>query len=72
MAKKDSKLLNFVAWFTGVVVSLTVGFGLINGILTLPSWLGGETVVGGLAVVVVGWVVVVTTLASIVLIVLKK
>jgi len=72
MAKKDSRVLNFVAWFTGVVVSLAVGFGLINGILTLPNWLGGGTLVGDLVILVVGWIVVVTTLVSVVLAVLKK
>ena len=46
MAKqKRPRILNVVAWITGVVVSLAVGFGLISGALGLPSWLGGGTVV---------------------------
>jgi hypothetical protein len=32
MAKKQSsQILNLVTWFTGVVVSLAVAFGMING-----------------------------------------
>ena len=37
MAKKQSsQILNLVTWFTGVVVSLAVAFGMINGSLTVP------------------------------------
>ena len=72
MAKKNSKVLNFVAWFTGVIVSLAVGFGLINGVLNLPVWLGGGNVVGDLVVLVVGWIVVITTLLSVILALLNR
>ncbi len=38
MAKNagNSKVLNFVAWLTGVIVSLAVGFALIDGNLVVP------------------------------------
>jgi len=38
--KGISKLFSFVAWLTGVIVSLAVGFAMIGGTLTLPSYLG--------------------------------
>ena len=72
MAKQNSKILNVVAWITGVVVSLVVGFGMINGVLGLPGWLGGGTVAGDFVVMAVGWIVVATTLVSAVLGLLKQ
>lgn len=62
-----SKLLSFVAWLTGVLVSLSVGFAMIDRILTLPYWLGGEIVA-----VVAGWIVVITTLLGVVLALLNR
>ena len=72
MAKQSSKVLNIVAWITGAVVSLAVGFGMIDGILGLPSWLGGGTIVGDFVVLAVGWIVVATTLVSAILAVLNQ
>jgi hypothetical protein len=72
MAKQKSKILGVVAWITGIVVSLAVGFGLVNGVLGLPSWLGGGTVVGDFIVMAVGWIVVATTLISAILAVLEQ
>lgn len=62
MAKKRFNLLNIVAWLTGVIVSLSVGYAMIAGTLTLPIWLGGATVA-----MIAGWIVLVTTLLSVVL-----
>jgi uncharacterized membrane protein YcjF (UPF0283 family) len=68
MAKKrGSTILNLVTWATGILVSLSVGWAMIGGTLTLPWWAGGD-----LVAVVVGWVVVVTTIVSAVLAVLEK
>ena len=68
MAKqKEGAVLSFVAWITGVLVSLSVGYGMIDGVLSLPFWLGGQTVAW-----VIGWVVVITTLVSAVLAVLQR
>jgi hypothetical protein len=62
-AKKDSnKLLSFIAWLTGVIVSLSVGFAMIDGILSLPGYLGGASVA-----MVAGWIVIITTVISVVL-----
>ncbi len=68
MAKQQGgKVLNIVAWLTGVLVSLSVGFAMIDGILTLPTWLGGQMLAW-----IVGWVVVATTIVSAVLAILQK
>lgn len=69
MAKQHGvKLLNIVTWATGVLVSLSVGFAMIDGILTLPNYLGGSIGVDTF----VGWVVVITTAISAVLAILQK
>ena len=60
---KGSKVLNFVVWLTGVIVSLAVGFGLIGGTLSVPYI--------GLVNVIAGWVVIVTTLLGVILAILK-
>ena len=70
--KNIDKILNFIAWFTGVIVSIAVGFGLINGTLMLPDWLGGMTNIGFIITQLVGWIVVVTTLIGVVLAIIKK
>lgn len=74
MAKKKGKsaILNLIAWVTGIVVSLVVGFGMINGTLGLPWWIGGGSYAGDMVVVVAGWIVVVTTLVGAVLAVLQR
>ena len=70
MAKKSKNtasgvrdMLNLVAWVAGVLVSLAVGFGMIDGTLSIP-W-GGATMlaVTGIA----GWVVVILALVGVVL-----
>ena len=62
-----SALIALAVWITGVLVSLAVGFGMVNEVLTLPSWLGGSTVA-----MVAGWIVVVLTLVSVVLAIIEK
>ena len=69
---KDSRVLGMLAWFTGVVVSLAVGFGLINMTLVLPGWLGGASNAGLFISVAVGWIVVVTTLISAVMALIRS
>ncbi len=64
MAKQTAgpvgKLISFVAWLTGVIVSLAVAFGMIDGVL-IVRWLGAGVTV------FFGWVVVVTTLLGVAL-----
>ena len=64
MARKEgSKILNFVVWLTGVIVSLAVGFALINEGIAVPYI--------GIANIIAGYVVVVTTVLGVVLALLK-
>ena len=44
--KKDNKILHFVTWLTGIIVSLSVGFAMVGGTLTLPWWMGGLCLLG--------------------------
>ena len=68
MAKqKSGKVLNFIAWLTGVIVSLAVGFAMIGGTLALPFWLGGNLVAA-----IAGWIVVITTLLGVILVILNQ
>ena len=69
MGKKVKNLLNFVAWLTGVLVSLAVGFAMIGGSLTIP-WL--DSIGIGVVTMIAGWIVVLTTLLSVVLATLKQ
>ncbi len=62
MAKQKTSVLNLLAWLTGIIVSLAVGFGMVGGTLALPSWLGGSIVA-----MIAGWIVVITTLLSVIL-----
>ena len=67
MAKKASALsqvVNFIAWLTGVIVSLAVGLALTSGDLGVP-YIGNVDVVAG-------WVVVFTTLLGAVLAIINK
>ena len=64
MAKQSSGVLNLVAWLTGIIVSLAVGFGLVSGTLSVP-YIG---VVNQIA----GWIVVVTTIISLILAVMRQ
>jgi len=67
MAKKEgalSKVVSFVVWLTGVIVSLAVGTALINGSLAVP-WIG-------VANVVAGWIVVVLTILGVILAILDR
>lgn len=63
MAKQGGKLLNFIAWLTGIIVSLAVGFALVGGTIAVPYI--------GIVNVIAGWIVVVTTLLGLVLALLK-
>ena len=61
------KLLIFVAWLSGFLVSISVGYAMIKGPLTLPEFLGGTFVSA-----IVGWVVIVATVLSIIFSLVKK
>jgi hypothetical protein len=67
MAKQVSRVLNFIAWLTGVIVSLAVGFAMVGGTLTLPSWLGGRVLAQ-----IAGWIVIITTAISALMAILNQ
>ena len=76
MAKNNSTtgspLLAVIAWITGVIVSLAVGFAMIGtGALNqgIP-WLSG--IGDGIIVTIAGWIVVIATILSVILAILKK
>ena len=57
MKNKNSaltKILSFLVWLAGIIVSLAVGFALKNGILGVPHF--------GIVNVIAGWIVIITTL----------
>jgi len=63
--KPIANLVNLGAWLTGVLVSLAVGFGMINEVLTVPS-------IPEIVTVIAGWIVVILTIASIVLAIAER
>lgn len=60
-------IISLALWLTGIIVSLSVGFAMIDGTLSLPNWLGGSIVA-----MTAGWVVIVLTLVSVVLEIIKQ
>ena len=62
-----STVTNLAVWLTGILVSLAVGFAMIDGILPLPIWLGGT-----IAAQAAGWIVVILTLVSVVLAIINQ
>jgi len=50
-----SKFLSFIGWLTGVIVSLAVAFGMIEGVLTIKF-------IPPIVMIVFGWIVIFTTL----------
>lgn len=71
MVKKKSNdvglksILNLVLWLAGVLVSLAVGFGMIDGTLSVPYVYNAITAVAG-------WIVVILTLLGIILGILER
>ncbi len=69
MAKQGKNILNIVVWLTGLIVSLAVGFAMVGGSLTIP-WL--DSIGAGVVTIIAGWIVIITTLISVALALLKK
>jgi len=68
MAKKSgiiAKLMSVLIWLTGVLVSLAVGSGMIEKVLTV-NW------IPEIVTVVAGWIVVISTILGIVLAIANK
>ena len=60
-----SGLVNLAVWITGILVSLAVGFGMIDGVLSV-RWILSSITVGA------GWIVVILTLVSVILAIVNK
>ncbi len=73
MAKRQGgRVLNLLAWLTGVIVSLAVGFSMTaNGALnqSIP-WLSG--LANGGVVAFFGWVVIITTIVSVIMAIINQ
>jgi hypothetical protein len=59
-----SKILEFIAWLTGIFVSLAVAFGMIDGVLSIRF-------IPQTVLVVFGWIVVATTLIGVIIGIVK-
>jgi len=57
-----AKFISFFMWLTGIIVALSIGFAMIGGTLSLPTWLGGATLA-----MIAGWIVIITTLLGVIL-----
>ncbi len=62
---ENNNLVGIIMWIVGVIVSLAVGSGMINGTLIVP-------VIPAIVTVISGWVVVVGAIISIVLAIFNK
>jgi len=61
MAKEKRGLISVLMWIVGVIVSLAVGFGMINGILTIPYV--------QVVVPIAGWIVVIGALLGVLMVI---
>ncbi|MBP7708449.1 hypothetical protein KA107_02095 [Candidatus Pacearchaeota archaeon] len=67
MAKKESvfDLSAFIAWVTGILVSLAVGSGMISQTLAVPY-------IPAIITVIAGWIVVIGAIISVILALFKR
>ena len=65
--QKLENTLSFFAWFSGMLVSLVVGFSVLAGPITLPEILGGHIFSN-----IIGWLLVATTIITIALSFFRK
>ena len=65
VAKPFSAIVNLAVWVTGVLVSLSVGFGMADGVLGV-RWLPE------LVTQVAGWIVIVLTIVSVIFAILNR
>ena len=62
---KNTNLMGIIAWITGILVSLAVGFGMIAETLTVPF-------IPSVVTVVAGWIVVIGAVVSIIMAIFNK
>lgn len=63
--KPLASLVNLGAWLTGILVSLAVGFGMVDKTLTVPY-------IPEIITVIAGWIVVILTIVSLVLAIVNR
>lgn len=51
MAKKKFDFIALVLWLVGIIVSLTIGFSMVGGTLSIPN-------IPSMVTIVTGWIVV--------------
>jgi hypothetical protein len=67
--KPISSLVNIIAWLTGVLVSLAVGFGMVDKVLGI-RWI--SDIGAGIVTVIAGWIVIALTLLGVILAIASK
>ncbi len=67
--EKKHLLLNFLAWFTGILIALTVGFAMIEGTLRIGFL---DDLGAGIANLITGWVILVTTVLVTALVLFRR
>ena len=68
MAKNNNalkSLWSFIAWLTGILVSLAVGSGMIGSVLTIPY-------IPDIVTVTAGWIVIILTVLGVLLALMDK
>jgi amino acid transporter len=68
--KKSNHLenyLSFFAWFSGMLVSIVVGYAVLAGPIQLPEILGNHLFSN-----IIGWAIIITTIVTIVLSFFRK
>lgn len=58
-------LIGVITWIVGILVSLAVGSGMINGILSIPM-------IPSIITVIAGWIVVIGAILSLILAIFNK
>ncbi|MBT3397407.1 hypothetical protein HOA55_00160 [archaeon] len=64
MAQNETGILSIITWIVGIIVSLAVGFALIDGVIAVPML--------GIVNVIAGWVVVVGAIISVIMAIFSK
>ena len=62
---KEGNLIGILTWIVGVIVSLAVGSGMIDGTLSIPA-------IPSIITVIAGWIVVIGAILSVVLAIFSK
>lgn len=67
--EKRHPLLNFLAWFIGILIALVVGFAMIEGTLRIGFL---DDLGAGIANLITGWVILVTTVLVTALVLFRR